>query len=94
MVSNGLKWLLPRYLLSTNRPRSVSMFSVVSINQRSLPTPTPPKTPHYTATFSSLDIDPAMAQDTPILERNPSLKPVDILSVLNIIYMVPVDIIY
>ena len=28
-----------------------------------------------------------MAQDTPILERNPSLKPVDILSALDIIYL-------
>ena len=60
------------------------MFGVESIKQRSLPTPTPPKTPLCTAT---LDIDPAMAQDTPILERNPSLKPVDILSVLDIIYL-------
>ena len=61
------------------------MFGVVSINQRSLPAP--PETPHCTATLSTLDIDPAMAQDTPILERNPSLKPVDILSALDIIYI-------
>ena len=64
------------------RPRSVSMFGVVSINQRSLPTPS--KTPHYYTLHTGhrprpvdCGIPAAMAQDTPILERNPSLKPVD-----------------